>query len=137
MGVGGAVVAVGGVRGWLDTAAAVAAFVGLAAGLAGLLLYRSLREALTASREANATLRESLGDEKVARESADARHTEETHAAALKIEGLTAKVELLQSSWVTEIALAVAHAVATGQRAALEHGEHHQPRRPRGGSADG
>src|SRR3954452_10428944 len=88
-----------------DSIAAWAAFVGVAAGLAGLLLYRGLREALTASREANATLRESLGDEKDARERAEQRHKDELadlerrhgdelHAVSLKLEGLTAKVEL-------------------------------------------
>lgn len=122
-----------------DSIAAWAAFVGVAAGLAGLLLYRGLREALTASREANATLRESLGDEKTAREAAEERHRDElvelerrhaTDVAAcnLKIEGLTAKVELLQSAWMTEVALAVGQAVATSIHATA-------PPRRRGGTS--
>jgi flavin-dependent dehydrogenase len=118
-----------------NTIAAWAAFVGVAAGLTGLFLYRGLREALTAAREANGTLKEALEAEKLAREGSDQRHRDELNerdqrhaeqvaACNLKIEGLTAKVELLQSSWVTEIALAVAHAVATAHKAAAD-----QPRR--------
>lgn len=108
--------------------AAWAAFAGVAAGLTGLLLYKGLREALSASRAANDTLRESLKDERDARETAETRHKEEVAECHTQISDLAARLEVLQTGWVTEIAAAVAKAVA-----AAGHEAEHRRRTARGG----
>jgi flavin-dependent dehydrogenase len=103
------------------------AIVGVASGLGALLFVGGLRAALEATKLAYKSIKEAFDEEVRGREADKAR-------LELELGELRNRVEMLQSAWVTEVAVEIGHAVSTAfanaSRPAARPAP--RPRRPRG-----
>jgi hypothetical protein len=81
------------------------AIVGVASGLGALLFVGGLRAALEATRTAYRSIKEAFDEEVRGREADKARMQAE-------LSELRNRVEMLQSAWVTEVAIEIGHAVS-------------------------